>query len=217
MAEGGLLSWKLQKINNRRGPAGNYNNLNRSLPNPPKDMHWVQDLDTKEWRLVKIDVQELDYYEGNGEDVVFAEDPLAVSAEADILATAQARPVESGTNGARPPEFYEHHVSPEDTFPGICLKYRLTPTELRRANGGFSGTNLLLAPNPLRIPVDPTMDLWKKAAFVPAPARTSPSHKMGQLQTKFPTMTSKEARCYLELNDWKVDLALANAREDGFQ
>ena len=46
----------------------------------------------------------------------------------------------------------EHWIQPSDTFQGICLLYGVTSTQLRRANYGFSGTNLSLAPNPLRIP-----------------------------------------------------------------
>jgi hypothetical protein len=49
------------------------------------------------------------------------------------------------------PGFIEHTVLPSDTFQGICLKYKIGALELRRANG-FSGTNLLLAPNRLKIP-----------------------------------------------------------------
>ena len=47
--------------------------------------------------------------------------------------------------------FMEHQVQPTDTFQGICLRYKITPTELRQANW-FGGSNLSLAPNPLCIP-----------------------------------------------------------------
>jgi len=45
----------------------------------------------------------------------------------------------------------EHWIQPSDTFQGICLQYGITSTQLRQANYGFSGTNLSLAPNPLKI------------------------------------------------------------------
>ena len=51
------------------------------------------------------------------------------------------------------PFFLMHQVAPSDTFVDVCLKYRLTPTELRKANNGFSGTNLKKVPDPLKIPV----------------------------------------------------------------
>ena len=46
----------------------------------------------------------------------------------------------------------EHHhiVQPSDTIQGICLKYGITPTQLRQWNK-FSGSNLALAPLILRI------------------------------------------------------------------
>ena len=122
MSEGGLFAWKLQTIDNRRGPAGSYTNMR--LPTPPKDQHWVQDLDTKEWHLVNI-----------------------VPTTDDTIPEAK---VEEDTQ----PDLLHHTVLPTDTFQGICLKYKITPTELRRANGGFSGTNLHLVPNPLRIPIN---------------------------------------------------------------
>lgn len=50
----------------------------------------------------------------------------------------------------------QHVILPEeDTFDGICLRYGITPTQLRQANGGFSGTNLRLAPATLNIPLSP--------------------------------------------------------------
>eukprot|EP00980_Cylindrotheca_fusiformis_P017142 scaffold5276_cov134-Cylindrotheca_fusiformis.AAC.9 len=52
----------------------------------------------------------------------------------------------------RDPRYIEHDVQSSDTFTGICLRYKISPAELRKANGGFSGTNLFLAPNPLKIP-----------------------------------------------------------------
>jgi hypothetical protein len=54
--------------------------------------------------------------------------------------------------GSRRVVVVEHWIQPSDTFQGICLLYGVTSTQLRRANYGFSGTNLSLAPNPLRIP-----------------------------------------------------------------
>lgn len=44
-----------------------------------------------------------------------------------------------------------HVVQPTDTLQGICLRYRITPTELRQGNM-FSGSNLALAPSKLLIP-----------------------------------------------------------------
>lgn len=50
-----------------------------------------------------------------------------------------------------------HLVQPSDTLQGICLRYGITPTELRQSNM-FSGSNLALAPSRLRIPLPLSSD-----------------------------------------------------------
>ncbi len=99
----------------------------------------------------------------------------------------------------------EHWVQPSDTLVGLCLKYGITAIQLRRANLGFSGNNLLLAPNPLRIP--------NIREAVPA---TEDRDKL--LQTVMlvfrDELSRTEAKCYLELNDWDVNQAIANAKQD---
>eukprot|EP00980_Cylindrotheca_fusiformis_P010141 scaffold2253_cov119-Cylindrotheca_fusiformis.AAC.16 len=111
------------------------------------------------------------------------------------------------------PAFLEHEVTKSDTFAGICLRYKLTPTELRRANGGFSGTNLHLAPNPLRIP----NTNGHTAPLSAHPVGTlSNQQKIAKVIDDCKGIASTEAKCYLELNDWNVEEAIANAHEDGF-
>ena len=51
----------------------------------------------------------------------------------------------SSTNEVTTNGILYHEVLPTDTFQGICLKYKITPTELRRANK-MMGSNLSLAP-----------------------------------------------------------------------
>mmetsp|Transcript_26488 Transcript_26488/g.64549 ORF Transcript_26488/g.64549 Transcript_26488/m.64549 type:complete len:183 (+) Transcript_26488:206-754(+) len=182
MSEGGLFAWKRQEIDVHRGPAGEYVNVHKPLPNPPKGMYWALNEDTKEWSLEK-----------KTEELVVAE----VVDE----------------NSEKRAAFIEHELQKTDTFAGICLRYKITPTELRRANGGFSGTNLFLAPNPLRIPnikghVQPV-----KAVPV---GEETPSQKMNRVMAGFRGMARSEAKCYLELNDWNLEKAIVNAREDGF-
>jgi hypothetical protein len=52
--------------------------------------------------------------------------------------------------------YYYREVLPTDTFQGVCLRYRVTPTELRRANKMLtmmgSSDFLKLAPEVLVIP-----------------------------------------------------------------
>ena len=182
MSEGGLFAWKTQEIDVHRGPAGEYVNVHKPLPHPPKGMYWVLNEETKEWSLQK-----------KSEEVVVAE------------------VVDDNSNER--PAFIEHELQKTDTFAGICLRYRITPTELRQANGGFSGTNLFLAPNPLRIPN--TKGQLQTAQAVPV-GKATPAQKMNRLMSQFRGMACSEAKCYLELNDWNVEEAIANAREDGF-
>jgi hypothetical protein len=177
MTEGGLFAWKRQSIDVHRGPAGEYANVHRPLPDPPKGMYWMQDETTKEWSLEKHVAEVIQDQNG------------------DV------------------PAFIEHEVLKTDTFSGICLRYRITPTELRRANGGFSGTNLFLASNPLKIPNTKGHAVPLKAHLV---GELSPSNKISKVMNECRGTARSEAKCYLELNDWSVEKAIANAHEDGF-
>jgi hypothetical protein len=123
MTEGGhIASWKRQAIDQHRGPPGSYANLQDPLPDPPEGMRWIQDQDTREWSL-----------ERKMEEDTFA---VEITQREDIFNS----------------DFFQHDIQTSDTFAGICLRYKISPAELRRENGGFSGTNLFLAPNPLKIP-----------------------------------------------------------------
>jgi hypothetical protein len=53
MAEGGMLAWKRQVVDNSRGPAGSYKNM--SLPDLPEGVVWQQNTETKDWTLVASD------------------------------------------------------------------------------------------------------------------------------------------------------------------
>jgi hypothetical protein len=182
MSEGGFLQWKRQEIDASRGPAASYSNLRKPLPGPPKNMHWVLDTITREWRLEHIE---------NDNEIV-------------------ATPVDEQE---KEDDVILHKVLPSDTFQGICLRYKITPTELRQANGGFSGTNLHLVPNPLRIPSKHKPVV--QATEVPVDEE-SPKSKVQRLRRSCPGLSKSEARCYLELDDWDAKEALLNARDDGF-
>lgn len=123
MSEGGFYPWKRQDIDVHRGPAATYDGLRNPLPEPPENMQWVQDKDTREWSLER----QLE------KDAFFKE------------ITPKPR--------LEDPNYFEHEIQPSDTFTGICLRYKVSAAQLRKANGGFSGTNLFLAPNPLKIPM----------------------------------------------------------------
>ena len=186
MSEGGIYPWKVQRIQYPKngGRPGNDNNLSRPLPDPPKDQIWVQDADTREWKLVPLVVATVAHdaeddeeeEEMNGADAAAvvampgggsnvhdenatAESTMAVAnhgtATTDGITTAipiplptveLAIPIDNtrrrsfNNNNANETSFIEsdgiryHLVQPTDTFQGICLRYKLTPMELRRAN-----------------------------------------------------------------------------------
>lgn len=103
-----------------------------------------------------------------------------------------------------------HYVQDSDTFQGICLKYKVTPLELRRANGGFTGENLRLAPNPLTIPKTATTT----TTTTNTPKDLTHDQAVMFFCTKFRNMSSKEARAYLMMSDWNVGEAIEMAKED---
>jgi hypothetical protein len=208
MSEGGLFAWKHQRVDHRRGPAGSYRNLQRPLPDPPKDMHWIQDLDTKEWQLTQIVVS---YDDGTGIDIDIDIDGSNTGIK-EAVGVADTDHL---------PRVVQHTVQHDtDTFQGICLKYKITPTELRRANGGFSGTNLHLAPNPLQIPINAQYlekeEMMSSKKHLSTATTSTPAQSIRRLQLELPSLSNSEAKCYLELNDWNLVAAMENARDDGF-
>lgn len=158
-----------------------------NLPPAPRGLEWAFQISKQRWilkPLAEAEITALEYadYEDN---------------------TTTANKGTSIT--APPPVMLEHWTQPTDTFTGLCLKYGITATQLRRANFGFSGTNLSLAPNPLKIPN------IRRAV----PEETDREKILQSLQLVFRgELTKPEAICYLELNDWDVHQALHNAEQD---
>jgi len=66
-----------------------------------------------------------------------------------------AKECNSGDSMVENVDYVVHKVTPSDTIQGICLRYHVTATKLRQVNK-FSGTNLLLAPSNLIIPISKT-------------------------------------------------------------
>jgi hypothetical protein len=191
MADGGRFPWKLQKIDSHRGPVTNYKGLAKPLPNPPRNMHWIYDDKTREWRLEKQADSEMLVVDGEVvQDDEQGDDDIKEGIE---------------KNDA----FLLHEIQNTDTFQGICLRYKLTPTELRRANR-FSGSNLQLAPNPLKIPKREGQ--IPSATLIQGPPLTR-EETILQLLNVFPGLARSEAKCYLELNDWNVDQAILDAKD----
>ncbi|KAL7535164.1 hypothetical protein ACHAWF_005076 [Thalassiosira exigua] len=208
MAEGGLYPWKLQKI---RGPANGVagtcdyaSDLSRPLPPPPEGATWVRDESTREWSLVAVATATAVASPSNGDDAEDDGVPRAAVVAVPVAAsTAASDPSKSGAR---------HHVVTEtDTFQGICLRYKVTPTELRRANG-MMGTNLRLAPETLLVPSND--DNVRVDARAPTREEKIASLMSRAIRFTKDRLSYSEARAYLDMADWDVDAAVEDVRED---
>lgn len=192
MAEGGQLPWKTQTIV-ENGPSADYSKLSEPLI-PPKGMIWQKDTTTREWTLVPDTTKE-----------------ESKQMEADTGVKVTSSPLVLKKDALKGEDFVEHIVQPTDTFQGICLAYKISATKLRQANL-FSGTNLKLAPSKLIIPVDKSsIDTYyvRKHQY---DSKEGKVHKF--LEEFFPSLREKEARFYLDMADYDLDAAIADARED---
>ncbi|KAL7517642.1 hypothetical protein ACHAWX_002551 [Stephanocyclus meneghinianus] len=252
MSEGGLLAWKIQKV---RRPANgiqstcNFTDLNRPLPDPPKDQMWIQH--GREWKLVPVACAVPEDIGTGALTAAAAESvPGVSSGVTEAVAVSMAVPVVPSSspstavdkvsadaagqifeNAAIEQGVMYHEVQPSDTFQGICLRYKITPTELRRANK-MMGTNLRLAPERLVIPLNDKNSslrnddgkrgstkeeqiaklVWEVSNRL---RRQSDNDITKQQQIRLSSpLEYPEARAYLDLNDWDLEKAVENAMED---
>lgn len=106
-------------------------------------------------------------------------------------------------------DYLKHTVQADtDTLQGLCLKYKINATQLRQANGGFSGDNLRLAPSVLYIPLN---DRHLKK---PSLSKEGKVHSLLAEFSKQAPLSSPEAQAYLEMNDGDLSAAKKMARED---
>jgi hypothetical protein len=119
-------------------------------------------------------------------------------------------------------------VLPTDTFQGVCLRYRVTPTELRRANKMLTMTGssdfLKLAPEVLVIPLNGSKN---SNAQLPDDAHVGRGrgptkeekiatlvHGASRVVTTKDELSYSEAVAYLDMADGDVDRAITNVRKD---
>jgi len=111
----------------------------------------------------------------------------------------------------QPQQYQPHVVLPDDTWQGICLRYKITPLQLRRANGGFSGTQLTLAPPVLKIPVTQPKNNNNTSSSSTMTTRqqdtSSPAYKLQVLRHHFPTLNVEQAQAFLEVHDGDLQAA----------
>lgn len=195
-----MLAWKRQKI---RPPKGGrigtctYDDVSKPLPPPPDGQIWTKD-EMNQWRLVPCATGE----PAQAEVVSIHEGDAQINGgESEGVRVASAK---SHNNSV-----LYHEVRPTDTFQGICLRYKVTPTELRRANRLLSN-NLSLVEK-LAIPLNQRDE---RAAITQIPTREEIVADLVTRVSASATLTHTEARAYLELNDWNMDAAVENIRED---
>ena len=106
-------------------------------------------------------------------------------------------------------DYVEHVCLPTDTIQGICIAYKVSASQLRRANH-FTGT-LHSAPKKLLIPLSKQA---LRTGFIRVQDTDSKEYKLHYFQAEFPDISATEARGYLELADWQLSDALKSAKED---
>ena len=113
-----------------------------------------------------------------------------------------------------------HEVLPTDTFQGVCLRYGVTPTELRRANRMLmTGSDLKLAPEVLVITSNDENAQHPDDARVGWRRRPTREEKIATLVHRASRVAKdglsySEALAYLDMADGDVDRAISNVRED---
>ena len=286
MSEGGLFPWRVQKIQYpKNGHPGNYANLCRPLPDPPKDQIWVQDANTRDWKLVPLVVattttaanaageeeEESRQNDNTTTTAAVASSPVTndnnnnhgiTTAIPIPLPTVEvAIPLNynnnsnknSNTNNCNNNEtslssnHYNsngdgnryHTVQSTDTFQGICLRYKITPTELRRANKMVLMDNNLTLYKRLIIPTTTTsssplhkgsnngnnnnknkqkedgglgLDPEKTEKIIALLSKASRGSNTNA--NKITKLTYSEARAYLEIEDWDMHRAIKSVGED---
>jgi LysM repeat protein len=106
-------------------------------------------------------------------------------------------------------DYVEHVCLPTDTLQGICIAYKVSASQLRRANH-FSGT-LHSAPKKLLIPLSKQA---LRTGYIRVQSTDTKEYKLHYFQAEFPDITATEAKGYLELADWELKDALKSAKED---
>lgn len=191
--------------------------FSKGLPKPPKGMAWHYNSQTREWKVMSL--KHLPPQHSVLMDATLMMQGIDNLKYAEEVVTEEKPPV-ARPNKYDPEKKYQHVVLHGDTFQGICLRYGVTPTQLRRANNLIGGTNLKLAPSILTIPVDPeaVVDRPRDESEWIVPKENLIRAVMRGLDDDelygTTILSPMEAKCYLEIHDWDVDKAVAEARED---
>ena len=110
----------------------------------------------------------------------------ATEDDADIEDTKTASDLSEA--GQSEKDYVEHIVLPTDTLQGICLAYRLSERELKRANGNFS--SLRLAPAKLLVPISKAA----KEKGIKVQGQDSKEYKLHAIRAAVPDLGLPEAK-----------------------
>ena len=209
--------WNSQKIRQPKNGVSaecNYSQLSKPLPPPPNGMMWIQDA-SKEWTLVSVTTATAEALTVDNSAMVDDNATTTAAASADDIVCAVPIAVQSATplpnqNTSTRSGILYHEVTETDTFQGICLRYKVTPVELRRANK-MLGTNLKLAPSKLIIPSNDS----NHQRNVIEPTKEEMIASLVKEVSRVTKLSYTEARAYLELADWDLGCAIGNVK-DGF-
>jgi len=133
-----------------------------------------------------------------------------------IQRTASSSTIDSADNALGPSgkgvlgvDYVEHVVLPTDTLQGICIAYKVSVPNLRRANH-FSG-QLHSAPKKLLIPLSKQA---LRTGYIRVQDTDTKEYKLSFFQAEYADSTPTEAKAYLELADWDLKEALRSMKED---
>jgi LysM repeat protein len=87
-------------------------------------------------------------------------------------------------------DYVEHIVLPTDTLQGVCLAYKVSASNLRRANH-FSGNSLHSAPKKLLIPLSKQA---LRTGFIRVQDTDTKEYKLSYFQAEYPDINGTEAR-----------------------
>ncbi|GFH52476.1 hypothetical protein CTEN210_08952 [Chaetoceros tenuissimus] len=224
MSEGGMLAWKRQKLHLR--PTADYDEIKKPIQ-LPQDKAWVKD-QKGDWSVVDLVDKGVAVAIPVASQDSPSSDEKAISSDgvlnADIIITEEEIDLQKERNTEKKvPKAVQHIVQPTDTLQGLCLRYKISPVELRQFNR-FSGNNLMLAPSTLIIPAEYYRD---KNIPVPMPQVLTKDQLRSQLIHKFLAQFAdkhdldgslifgrQEAVAYLEINDWNLAVSIDDARSD---
>ncbi len=209
--------WNRQKIRQPKNGVSaecNFSQLSKPLPPPPNGMMWIQDATNKEWTLISVTTATAEALTVDNNAVVEDNPETVANSGGDIvcavpIAVQSATPLQNQNTSAKNGVLY-HEVTETDTFQGICLRYKVTPVELRRANK-MMGTNLKLAPSKLVIPCNES----NQKRNVLEPTKEEKIATLVKEVSRVTKLSYTEARAYLELADWDLGCAIGNVK-DGF-